>query len=79
MDDVDDEGVVVCASATPDVTTPRIAAATRADRTNDIVVGSLMRFSEDEAEIARIHGVEEETRPSRLCCVELPKRLMAVR
>jgi hypothetical protein len=32
MDDVDNEGVVVCAIPTPDATTPRIAATTSADR-----------------------------------------------
>src|SRR5260370_21018711 len=44
LDDVEDVGVVVCASATADVTTPRIAA-TSADRINDIVADSLMRLS----------------------------------
>ena len=39
-------GAVVSASAAPDVTTPRTAAATSADRTNDILADSLMRLSE---------------------------------
>src|SRR5262249_14834941 len=40
----DGGGVVVCARAIPDVTTPRTAAATSPDRTKDIVAGSLMRL-----------------------------------
>jgi hypothetical protein len=42
LEDVDDGGVVVCASATPDVTAPRTTAATNTDRTNDILAGSIM-------------------------------------
>jgi hypothetical protein len=34
LDDVVDAGIVICASATPDVTTPRTAAAMNADRRN---------------------------------------------
>jgi hypothetical protein len=41
-EDVDDGGVVVCASGTPDVTAPRITAATNTDRTNDILPDSMM-------------------------------------
>jgi hypothetical protein len=53
-DDFDDEGVVVCTIATPDVTRARIAAATSADRTNDIVAGSLTLLSSTLTETARI-------------------------
>jgi hypothetical protein len=46
LEDVDDGGAVVCASAAPDVTTPRTAAATSADRMIDILASSLMRLFE---------------------------------